>query len=726
MLGIKLNGIFLKIKLGKNSEGQIERYSPFFSIDQINAEFSTPITIPYTPENAMALGFTHQYYTVREKTRYTVEHYDNDSIRGKCTLVVETGILNLNNVEGTELSGYLLYGISAFFQDVKGKYLTDLLVGGVRTFTWSGSNPNDGSNGFWQHLHATWIDDTIPYVFAPVRNDKWYMDTEYLNGLGNDGKLKYDPVNNPVVPFIRLKYLIEQIFAEAGWTVDFSGLNDTEWEKLILLSIKNIEFYSKSYTVNPTTHRATPIYTPKPSISFSLNNYLPANKLISDFIVQLFGRYGWAPVFNMADKVCKLVAVKEARSGKKVDWTRFANPSLTSTFSNDPKIFAFTNEIDSNDEFPSAPDFNGKRFGAPVMTSRNLPAPTPAMEDMVRYCFLENQWIAPVLNDTTNEYEWAPFADNIYNEEPKGNTDTFSTTISTLPVYLTDYRVDGTTHYYAQLPMMKESKDKDFGFRTLLYHGMVWEMNAQGGVGQIKYPYASSLCNNPIDNNDRLTWSNVYRHISNKDLKDYGIISYWFSDFGKLLSSGEEVEAVLSLPVHELYAFTWDQIILIQQIPYMMKSMVEPLPYKGAVQATLKRMIAPIPDAPIVISDPTPPNGIYVGVKAVNIQYGGPIVFFFGWTAYQSCDVVVQLFADAAGTIPYIPTTPLEVYITGTPIQHNQIPSGNFVYTTQFNITGASQQIYTNVMYKGTQQDGTSYAGNWVVEPDPNNTYKVI
>src|SRR5437764_32194 len=82
--------------------------------------------------------------------------------------------MNYNNIERTTLNGYVLFGISHFFQVIKDKKLRELSLGGIRRFNYTSSNPGDGTNGYWQHFHQTWSDATIPYVFQPVRNDIYF------------------------------------------------------------------------------------------------------------------------------------------------------------------------------------------------------------------------------------------------------------------------------------------------------------------------------------------------------------------------------------------------------------------------------------------------------------------------------------------------------------------------------------------------------------------------
>ena len=662
MKGIKLNGRFLDLKPDTSTE--IARKSPFFAINDFVSEVTTePLVFPYTPNNAIAFGLPYQYYSQRKKKKYEIEHYSNNEFRGRGTLVIETGTLNLSNIEATEITGYIVYGISNFFQSIKGKKLSDLTLGGKRIFNYTTNNPDDGTGGYWQHFHQTWVDDTIPYVFFPVRNENYYTeegDVDWLNKLDNNAKLLFklpgiaadDNQVCPIIPFIRLPYLLEQIFAEFGYQVDFSGLNDTQWEKLAMLNLTKLDWVA----IQPVVENGQVVNKPMaaPQITIELKKHVPQDKSISDFIVQLFNRYGWAPLFDPIRKICRYVAVKEADKGTVKDWTKFASPVAGSSFNEEKKIFAFTNEIDNNDEFPSPPDFSNLNIGLPVLSASMLTEPTIAESETVKFCYHENQWWQVQLNEDTNKYEWTVFADNIYNDEPADSTDTITTTISTLPVYDSEYRKEGAGVIRSLFPIMKQEATKNIGYRMLLYHGMVPEFVWRGVpyIAPLNFPFASSTREDPTGTAP-LTWSNVYSHkmYGNTDREiDYGIRKYWWSDFLNILQAGEEIGFRFYLPIRELRNFSWNDRILVKNIPYLIKSITEPDPYKGYIEATLKRLTKPEVVA-VVDEGGNVVEGVFAKlVQVTTVIKDQPINLKLYYT-----NTIVYLFSDAAGTNPYTP-----------------------------------------------------------------------
>jgi hypothetical protein len=703
MIGVKVNGRFLDLKPATYAE--IERTSPFFSINAVMEEYSTPLSFLYTENNCIALGFIYQFYTKRQKTKVIAELYDGSRFKCKCTLVIETGKLNLNRVEDAEMSGYVLLGVSDFFQQIKDKLLSDLQLDGVRTFNFTTFNAADGSNGFWQHIHETWTSNTIGYVFAPIRNESYNGDNgtvDWMNKLDSvtGGKIA-EEYDSPLVPLLKIKYLLECIFKEHGFTIDFSGLNDNDWERLLLVDLANVMWTAK--VIKPDFSIGD---GPASIVHIDLKKHVPQEKKISDFIVQLFGRYAWAPVVDLTARKVRLVAGKELGKGTRKDWTKYAEPVLEDSFAEEKKIYSFTNEIDSNDSFPSAPDFTGLRYTLPAFTARYLPTPRGELEGRLTYCYLENKWYHVELDIQTNQWVWVIFADNIYNEERKDSTETIATTVSTLPVYFSQYREDSNgVKYFGFFPFMKQESDKPIGYRTLLYHGLTWETKDDGGQGVVKYPYASSIRTDPVGNNV-LAWSNVYTHKNFSGTQfevDYGIIAYWWKDFLNILKAGEEMVFKLWLPYHELINFAWDDVILILNIPFVVKQITEPLPYKGFVQATLKRLTPAEPEV-IAVASNTPDGNVYAHLSVNNNG--------------STEDVIINLYADANATIPYTPAATLYVYVRVTMTYQNGTTYDLFNY---YPVSTSQETILANAPHTF---NGATFA--YALENRASNGYIII
>ena len=654
MIGLKVNGEFLDIKPGIVSE--IERKSPFFAMNDYASEVTTDtIAIPYTAKNALALDLPYQYYSERKKQKYeNVEYYSDNLFVSKCTLVIETGILNLNNIEATEISGYALFGGSMAFQEFKGKLMKDLVLGGVRSIPWTTIDPYDGSIGYWQHFHDTWINSSIPYVFAPVRNEGYSGDggPEWMNKIYDNGQLTFD-TSLPLVPMIRLKYLLEQIFTELNYQYDFSLLNGTGWDKMILVNLTSVNWT----TLGDIGGTIVPVYSS--IVHIDLSKHVPQDKTITEFLIALFYRFGWAPLFDTKKKKCTIFPIKFISSGAHKDWTKFVNPRIDSTFNEDPKLFAFKNTIDDGDSYPTSADLGSQSLLPGWPSKFTLDTPSAIYEGKVVFCFNENQYYRCDYDTTTNSYEWVLFSDNIFDYDPANSTNSIETQISTLPIQLSVYLSESGIDYAGFFPAMKQDKNSNIGFRLLFYFGKILDTRLDTLAGLHTYPYASSI---RVDHygtayND---WSNVYKHTQPVGNNEYGIIEYWWKKALGFLQSSEVNKMNINLPLNELSAFNWSDIILIKNIPYIVQSFIEPFPYRGFIQATLKRINYEPYTEPVIITGVA--GGLTIYAK---MSFSNATVVTHTWngtgTSYPPYqmhyhDITLNLYQDAAGTIDYVPT----------------------------------------------------------------------
>jgi hypothetical protein len=594
MLGIKINGEFLD--LSPATTAQLERTSPFFNLNDLAGEYSLPFTFPYTPKNARLLGLPNHYYTKRIKKKIAGELYDSNNFSYSGDLVIQTAELNVNDIHKSKISGFFLTGVSSFFTLIKNKKLKELELGGIRQFAWTDNDPESLVIGFWQHVHFT-LDGLYDYSFAPVRNEKWAGNTDegspdWMNKLDDVGNIDFENNATTLAPQVSLKYILEQIFAEHGWTFDSSEMNDDQWSTLFMPSFYGVTWQRIIEDDDPPFF----IFTPLLNISINLQNHVPPEMLITELILAIRNRYNWGFDFNSSKKVCKMFPLKELANGVKKDWTSFMNPRLLSTFDEDEKIFAFKNDIDSNDGLSSTPDFKKATYGTPVFSFADLPAPGEDNFNLVIYCWKENRYYQCRYNEDDNVYEWDVFADNIYDYDPDGANEEISTVASTMPVYKTLYRLDGSVEFYGLFPLCEqegnwEGKKGDFvswGLRLLFHRGKVWEATALGLQGDIRYPYLTSICFTITQVEDDLEWSNVYIH--QFEGVDKGIIRKWFHDTLRFLQQSDVGTSKLNLPRHELMNFNWSDVILLKNIPYIMQKITEVIPYDNTVDAEMRRI----------------------------------------------------------------------------------------------------------------------------------------
>lgn len=595
MLGFEKDGEFLDLSPG--TAAQIERQSPFFNSNDLAAEYSLPLTFPYTPKNARLLGLPNHYYTRRIKTKLSGwRMYDNNNFSYTGELLIEAADLNVNDVTKSKITGYFLTGVSSFFTAIKNKKLKELYLGGIRNFAWTNNDPNSSLKGFWQHVHDSLVGN-MEYSFAPIRNEKWAGSSEddtpdWMNKLDNLGNIDYNSNYNTLAPQVSLKYLLEQIFSEHGWDFDYSGMNDEQWKTLFMPSFYAVSWQKIVQIANDPFF----MYAPLSNIKMNLQQHVPPEMNITDLIIDLRNRYNWGFDFDSTRKICYLFPLKNLANGKRKDWTDYMDPSLHSDFSEDEKIYAFRNDIDNKDGLSSSPDLTNIQQLDPVMEFSEMPAADESNFNYVIYVWKLNQYYQCHYDEDNRVYNWDIYANGIYNYEPDGNNEEMATAASTMPVYRTLYRSNGVTDFYGLFPLCEqegnwEGKKGDFipwGLRLLFNRGKVWEANPEGNKGQIQYPYLTSICFTPTQEEPDLIWSNVYKHEFGD--VDKGIINYWWKETLKYLAQSEIHTGVLNLPRQELVNFSWSDVILLRNVPFIMQKVTDVIPFTGRVNVELRRI----------------------------------------------------------------------------------------------------------------------------------------
>ena len=630
MLQIKFNSGFLD--LGADQKLEFERENPMFILEDFYKEYSTPIVIKYSENNVALLGGIFFDVFTHHRLKVDVELWDKGTFDSNVTMVIDKSNPNRRNAGKGDVNGYLYAGLSRFFYNIKYRYVNTLSFGGQRVFNYTSADKYDMSNGYVQHFFNTQYLE-LDYIIAPIRNEIFNGTTTNSSGWMNDWiwqNLSATPTipttdkTNPdyysqnetkyAVVFPRLKYILTQIFIEHGYTLDTSDLDGTDWEKIFLLSLHPVYFYYAQYRGAIQVSLTNPFVN---SITIDLSDCISPELTCGTFILSILKKYGWTLIGK--DDDFKIIALKNVKSLPKLDITQFVTDTAMIDFSQVARVQSFKNTFPSSEKFASGKTptlADGLYILNPVVSNKDLPILlnfSSIYDNCLVYVYDENKYFKVGLRTIVGMTgpgirEWQPYTDNIYNYEPNGTTETIESNITTLPVYWTQNRIapDGTL-CYGYFPLCKQSKDENWGIRTLLFVGFVNEsfMQTASGpytlsmskdgieygltptVGSATYPLLSSCRNNSIA--DILKWSNVYNHPKNG--KDYGIISFWFNTWLETIGLTNLYEENIYFDKNTLRTLSFDTILTIQNIPYLLKSYTEPYPYKGFILAKMVRLI---------------------------------------------------------------------------------------------------------------------------------------
>jgi hypothetical protein len=624
---------------------EIERVNPMFNIETVIAEYSTPVSVKATDKNIRLLGNIFFDLDAKGKLKYAVEFWDHESFVYNATLVLDKSVTNRRFYEKSIASGFLLIGYSKLFNALKDRKANSLNYDKEdRIFPLTTTNPTDGSGGYWQHFHNTW-DNTYDYVVAPIHNDDWYgddaMNTLYYNGFMNQLVNGYLETFQPVVIQPRVSYIMRKLIEENGWQFDDSAMAGTGWDRLFLFNPVPIQYYVFAFSPLMFTQ-----------LQIQLATYISPELSCSDLFFELCKHYGWIPHCDTDAEVIKLVPLKQGSAGIERDYTKYAADEVSNDFSGVVKTFSFKNTFPSNDSAIDNVDLSSYSKGTPVFAVADLPFPSGNYDTVIIFVYVENKYYKIDLNTTTNLREWVVASDNIYDSEIPDNVETVESKVTTLPMYRTQYRVNDTLKYYMFVPYCKQSQFKDWGIRTLLYLGMAYEEKEDGTAGTYQYPQLSSIrCLH--DGTEVAAFSNVFNHTNPNTGVDLGIIPYWFRSWTDLVSSAEINEEKILLPIHKLRDLRWNDTILLFNIPYLIKSYIEPRPYNDFIVAKLQRLVAPAASTGVV------GGKVYVKLYQENVITGQSAVnpYLIPGTTYQNelsglttAELVVKFYSDAAGT----------------------------------------------------------------------------
>lgn len=651
------------LDISQTNDAELQQSSPLFGIEQSIAEFSTPITILYSDRNNRLLQHYFLELTSKTKISLPVVIYENNTFSNNATLVIETTNLHRYLSSKASLTGYLLLNISNFFNDTKDKLMSALDLGGLRSFNYTTLDPTDSSDGYWQHFQDTWNfgDD---YIMVPAHNPAnpavhisavdgvAHDNSEWMNMLADHALATYVV---SVYPFIKLKYLLEHCLAENGWAADFTGIINTDWQKLILYPYSGIDVAnSNTFFDDDTTPGLNVIFVPFTHVQYCLNQFVDPTVTCSTFVLQWCTRLGWAPVIDGGKKIIRFVALKDNQSFVKKDWTKYAQPATLEDYKDDPPIISYKTKYTGNDGFSSDQDITGFKVGNPVASKFSLPAVDPLYDNVIIFSEAENQYYTQVFDNDADTRTWLPYRDNIYDDAIDNSTLDIESEAGTVASYWALYGTIGDVDYYALMLYSEQSKLEAPGIRAVFFLGMSTDKKTDGTDGDNSYPFSSAINFLPGSSTPAVAWANVWKY--QKGGVEYGIENYWYKPWIDATSTGATVTMDFNLPLHELVNFRWDDKILVGNVQYLAMQLNRPFPFKNTVQMVLRRLTTKAAlEAQTQI--------IYVR-KVVEIFETGVtftqtltsltsgVDFTYTYTNGVRAHVYIRTFADAAGTVP--------------------------------------------------------------------------
>lgn len=578
MIAFKINNEF--VELAPDAGIELQRSNPFIG-DDVEGEFSLPVSIRYSDKNYRILNYSGNFYKKHAKYSVGADLYENGLFRYSGTLSITQHESDISNLNETKWTGVFTTGVASFLQQVGDVLLQDINYGPDISYPWTGADSADGSNGFWQHIHQARTPNLFPYVFYPIKNKGYDEDLKvtWCNKLSPSNKFEVAVVDqgsgvfiygNPsgICPAIYLSFILQKIFAHFGWKLEGDLLSDTQFQKITLPSLRGIDwlnFFS----------RPLKLFTNRNPVVWNLQDFVPRDISVSAFLVGLRNRFGWGMDFNSTTKTAVFKTNKQRAKSAVKDWTRFVNKSYSSQYTDQSKTYALVNNIGSEDTYPvimSVPnEYNT------VLKKSDLPSPDESTMDKFTLILTLNAFYQGAMDETG--YIWKFYSDNIGDYRPANATDEITSDIATMA--MSEQVTHGSVTALVPTCNIKGSLPKSvpstWGCRMLFYHGF---RNDSAGVG---YPFASP---HNFDQGGADLGGNWVMPFEGYGVK--AAAAYWWHDWLTFLQVQDTRTFVLSLPVTELKKFNWVDLIFINNVVFMVTQVTEKLPYSGLVNMKMK------------------------------------------------------------------------------------------------------------------------------------------
>jgi len=611
MIGIKKSGEYLDLQPGTRI--QRERSSPIFleqtesGKDAIPGEVSYPFTLPLSDKNLRLLGWPDQL-PVNKELQHDVILEDAGMQLSQGKLVINSVTAHLNKSNVGNIDCHILSNISEFWQRVKDKKLSDLQLGGERSFAWAGYSLT--TPGFWKHAHDTWAyndSDDGDYVFSPiwVGNYKGENEVTWINAWEvHSGQIQLAREKNylSLCPHVYVSYIIKQIFLEHGYAISGDILDDPDFKQICFESYRSVNWAIPQLNgplINPVV-----TITPQNPVKIRVAEHVPPVMTVGELLVELQKLLPISFLINDKSKSCRIIWLTELSGSGSTDRTDKFSPQISLSFEKSsigPKIIGFDR---ARDEFSVEVLESEYKFMGSVNSLTALPTAGPTYQQQMYYIrYLNAYYVCNNFAETGGSstfYEWQRKGDNVGGYAPPDVTDTYSTSIEVSIIresaIIINYFGAGN-HLIGYFPATNRlgnwfasGNSRDFEpwpARMFFYRGS--QPFSAGGnkplVTNSIYNFNSSW---PMTSSHATVgnWSLSYK----VGTGNFGLIDRFWSKWLPSLQINELIKGRLYLKFHEYLQWDWNSVLLLRNTPYLVKKITEVLPYEGYVDIEAQRV----------------------------------------------------------------------------------------------------------------------------------------
>ncbi len=270
-----------KVRLPPSAKIQIQRHNQVLGDNAMAGEYSLPFSFPIS-ENAAALNHAQYIYIANRIKKYADSKV---SLSGK---PIDAGNFFLSSTTAKDFSGFITIGLSGF-DELLNKKIADLDLGGTRVLGADTDAVIDFAN---DQVTETW--PNVHFNYPMFYNKKFYSDDENPVWLTKGFCNHYDSINatffkntadtgniNAMLPWTYLMYIIQQGFADQGYTIEGSFVDHPLMQSIILPSNRDADRFRDLLFVYAEVVND---YTVGPIVSNSLLNFDAGSEIDADNI----------------------------------------------------------------------------------------------------------------------------------------------------------------------------------------------------------------------------------------------------------------------------------------------------------------------------------------------------------------------------------------------------------------------------------------------------------
>lgn len=518
--------------------------SVFTSTDtsQLPGSYSFPFTVPNTGKNQRILKHPGLINSA--------EQFDNDTAEIYFTgVLLFIGTLTIESANEKSIS---LYVVSTQITDLKSIKLTNMVLGGVREIG------NEAT--MLAHAKATAENPMdYDYIFCPVQNFEFitgkltfwqnYWDIE-------TGVFVVNNERNMFMPFVRIDYLLDQIFAQTNYV--FRNEFQITDELKMLIQYSNYSMHSKSGLAS----------------SITLSNHLP-DISCADYVKQLSSVFCLGIFTNIYSKVIRLVPLQRVLAAPYThNWTNRVHHEYTINREKAEVPLQFRYEEDENDTvFRWLRTLRKPEVFTVVQTMDDIMATPGTYYVVSRHQYWEYTTELKLLYTTFG------IVPELTEEALKSRKEIPQVTPKMQPLMDGPYEKlpiilqPGTVEYYNGLddddqPIWVDQRS-EMPNRFTIYRGIQYNEFA------LSYPLASGLPYDPLGatiGSVSLRWDDIY-----------GVYDTWWSAWHQMLLYGKHVTRRFNLTPADLVSFNFDEKVRVDNMDYFIKSI--------RVNLTMQRMM---------------------------------------------------------------------------------------------------------------------------------------